>query len=55
MQQEEKLTKLLTKVNEFNEKLALQNNCERKTILVKIAPLSKNLDKPELIKDLTIE
>lgn len=55
MQQEIVLHKLLTKIKNHNKKLALRYWCERKTILVKIAPLTKNEDNPEDIKDLTIE
>jgi len=54
MQQEQVLKELLTKVQNYNKVLSLKFWIERKTILVKIAPLTKNEDNPENIKDLTL-
>lgn len=56
MQQEQVLKELLTKVENYNKKLALKFWIERKTLLVKIAPLSKNEfeNNWKPIKDLTL-
>lgn len=56
MQQWPKLKKLLTELQEHNKLLAKRFGCERKALLVKIAPLSKNeyLNNWEPIKDLTL-
>ena len=53
MQKEKVLKDLLIKVTQYNKLLALRNLCERKTILVKIAPLTKYENEPERIKDLS--
>ncbi len=51
-QKEGKLRKILTRVMKSNEKLAIQNWCKKKTILVKIAPLTQK-ENVEEAKDLT--
>lgn len=53
MQQESKLKNLLIKLQEYNEYLAVKLWCEKKIILVKIAPLTSYQNEPEKIKDLT--
>jgi dihydroorotate dehydrogenase len=62
MQAEENIKKLVCAVKENNEHLAVQHGVERKTLLVKIAPLTRELDTEkqefknlENIKDLTPE
>lgn len=55
MQQEKVLKDLLTRIINFNEQVAFDLCEQRKTILVKIAPLTKYEDNPENIRDLTIE
>ncbi len=58
MQQEQILKDLLIKIEDRNKLLSIRNWCERKTIIVKIAPLTKfenYSDNKPFIKDLTLE
>lgn len=49
------LKDLLSKIIQHNEYLARKNKTERKAIIVKISPLTKYIEQPEKIQDLTLE